>query len=93
MNVDLVDKSEPRGLSIKSVEALCQRPQSDKTGYVLSGEADLIVEGKTQHLKAGDSYAIPAGAVHDVKVTSSTPFKVLGIYVVDKTKPLATPAS
>jgi quercetin dioxygenase-like cupin family protein len=64
-----------------------------ETGYVLQGEADLIVEGKTQHLKAGDSYAIPAGAVHDVKVTGSTPFKVLGIYVVDKTKPLATPAS
>lgn len=63
-----------------------------ETGYVLQGEADLIVGGKTRHLKAGDSYAIPAGAVHDVKVTGSTPFKVLGIYVVDKTKPLATPA-
>ena len=63
-----------------------------ETGYVLSGEADLIVGDKTQHLKPGDSYAIPAGAVHDVKVTGSVPFKVLGIYVVDKNKPLATPA-
>ena len=63
-----------------------------ETGYVLDGEAALIVDGKAQHLKAGDSYAIPAGAPHDVKVTGDKPFKVLGIYVVDKTKPLATPA-
>ena len=63
-----------------------------ETGYVLEGEADLIVESKTQHLKPGDSYSIPASAVHDVKVSGDKPFKVLGIYVVDKTKPLATPA-
>jgi quercetin dioxygenase-like cupin family protein len=63
-----------------------------ETGYVLEGEADLIIEGKPQHLKAGDSYSIPAGAVHDVKVTGDKPFKALGIYVVDKTKPLASPA-
>jgi quercetin dioxygenase-like cupin family protein len=64
-----------------------------ETGYLLEGEADLIVEGKPdQHLKAGDSYAIPAGAVHDAKVHGDKPLKVLGIYVVDKTKPLASPA-
>ena len=63
-----------------------------ETGYVLEGEADLIIEGKTQHLKAGDSYLIPAGAVHDVKVSGEKPAKVFGIYVVDKTKPLASPA-
>lgn len=63
-----------------------------ETGYVLDGEATLIVEGKPdQHLKAGDSYQIPAGAIHDVKV-GDKPFKVLAIYIVDKTKPLATPA-
>ena len=46
-----------------------------ETGYVLEGEADLIIEGKTQHLKAGDSYSIPAGAVHDVKVPAKSPPK------------------
>ena len=62
-------------------------------GYLLEGEADLIIEGKPdQHLKAGDSYSIPAGVVHDAKVHGDKPLKVLGIYVVDKTKPLATPA-
>jgi quercetin dioxygenase-like cupin family protein len=64
-----------------------------ETGYVLEGEADLVIEGKPDlHLKAGDSYAIPAGVVHDAKVHGDKPLKVLGIYVVDKTKPLATPA-
>jgi len=64
-----------------------------ETGYVLEGEADLIIEGKPDlHLKAGDSYSIPAGVVHDAKVHGDKPLKILGIYVVDKTEPLAAPA-
>ena len=64
-----------------------------ETGYILEGEADLLIDGKPpQHLKAGDSYQIPAGAVHDAKVSGDKALKVLGIYVVDKTKPLASPA-
>jgi quercetin dioxygenase-like cupin family protein len=43
-------------------------------------------------LKAGDSYSIPAGVVHDAKVRGDKALKVLGIYVVDKTRPLASPA-
>jgi quercetin dioxygenase-like cupin family protein len=63
-----------------------------ETGYILEGEAELLIDGKPpQKLKAGDSYQIPAGAVHDAKA-GDKPFKVLAIYVVDKTKPLATPA-
>jgi quercetin dioxygenase-like cupin family protein len=62
-------------------------------GYLLEGEADLIVEGKPdQHLKAGDSYSIPAGTIHDARVHGDKALKVLGVYVVDKTKPLASPA-
>ena len=64
-----------------------------ETGYVLEGEADLLVEGKPdQLLKAGDSYSIPAGVVHDAKVHGDKAAKVLAVYVVDKTKPLASPA-
>jgi hypothetical protein len=29
---------------------------------------------------------------HDVKVTGDKPLKLLSVYVVDKTKPLASPA-
>ena len=64
-----------------------------ETGYVLEGEADLLIEGQPPlHLKAGDSYQIPAGAIHDAKVSGDKSTKVLGVYVVDKTKPLASPA-
>ena len=61
--------------------------------YVLEGEIDLIVEGKPdQHLKPGDSYQMAPGVAHDVKVTGDKPLKLLSVYVVDKTKPLASPA-
>ncbi|MCK1625710.1 cupin domain-containing protein [Bradyrhizobium sp. 160] len=64
-----------------------------ETGYVLEGELDLLIEGQPdKRLKVGDSYQIPAGAVHDAKTHGDKSLKVLGIYVVDKTKPLASPA-
>jgi quercetin dioxygenase-like cupin family protein len=62
------------------------------TGYVLDGEATLIVEGQAdKELKAGDSYAVPAGIPHDVK-TGAKGLKLLAIYVVEDGKPVATPA-
>jgi quercetin dioxygenase-like cupin family protein len=63
-----------------------------ETGYVLEGEGELLIDGKPPlKLKAGDSYQIPAGAVHDAKADDK-PLKILGVYVVDKAKPLASPA-
>lgn len=60
---------------------------------MLEGEADLLINGRPPlHLKAGDSYTVPAGAIHDAKVSGDKPLKVLGIYIVDKTRPLASPA-
>jgi hypothetical protein len=35
---------------------------------------------------------IPAGTPHDAKVHGDKALKVLGVHVVDKTKPLASPA-
>jgi len=39
-----------------------------------------------------ESYAIPAGKVHDAKGVGDKPVKVLATYLVEKGKPLATPA-
>ena len=62
-------------------------------GYIVEGEADLILDGEpAQHLKAGDTYQIPVGAIHDAKVSGDKPLKVLTVYIVDKSRPLATPA-
>lgn len=62
------------------------------TGYVVEGEATLLVEGKPdQMLKTGDSYAVPAGVPHDVK-TGEKGLKLMAVYVVENDKPVATPA-
>ena len=63
-----------------------------ETGYVLEGELELIIDGKPPiKVKAGESYQIPEGAVHDAKA-GDKPFKVLGVYVVKAGEPLAKPA-
>ncbi|HUP98458.1 MAG TPA: cupin domain-containing protein [Usitatibacter sp.] len=64
-----------------------------ETGYTLAGSASLEVEGEAPKLmSAGDSYVVPAGKVHDAKVVGDAPAKVLAVYIVEKGKPLATPA-
>jgi quercetin dioxygenase-like cupin family protein len=63
-----------------------------ETGYVLEGELDLDIDGQPpMKIKAGESYQIPPGVVHNAKADDK-PFKLLVVYIVDKTKPLATPA-
>jgi quercetin dioxygenase-like cupin family protein len=63
-----------------------------ETGYVLEGELELLIDGKPPlKVKAGESYQIPEGAVHDAKA-GDKPFKVLGVYVVKEGQPLASPA-
>jgi quercetin dioxygenase-like cupin family protein len=64
-----------------------------ETGYVLEGSTLLEIDGEAPRtLKAGDSYFIPAGRVHDAKAHAGGPAKVLATYVVEKGKPLSIPA-
>ena len=63
-----------------------------ETGYVLEGELELVIDGQPpMKIKAGESYQIPEGAVHDAKA-GDKPFKVLGVYIVKAGEPLAKPA-
>ena len=63
-----------------------------ETGYLMEGEMTLLVEGKPPlALKPGDSYQVPPGAPHDARAGEKGA-KVLAVYVVEKGKPLATPA-
>jgi quercetin dioxygenase-like cupin family protein len=63
-----------------------------EAGYVIEGELVLMVAGQPDKpLKAGDSYQMPPGAAHDAK-SGPQGAKVLATYVVEKGKPLATPA-
>lgn len=64
-----------------------------ETGYVLSGSTVLEIDGEApKTLKAGDSYSIPAGKVHNAKAVGNDPAVVIATYVVEKGKPLASPA-
>src|SRR3954468_21352856 len=63
-----------------------------ETGYVLEGELELVIDGKPpMKIKAGESYQIPEGAVHDAN-GGGKPFKALGVYIVKAGEPLAKPA-
>lgn len=63
-----------------------------EAGYVLEGELVLMVAGQPDKtLKAGDSYQIAAGVPHDGKAGPNGA-KAIATYVVEKGKPLATPA-
>jgi len=65
----------------------------DEISYVLEGQVELLVDGQAPRVvKAGESFVIPAGTVHDAHNASETPTKLVGVYVVEKGKPLASPA-
>jgi quercetin dioxygenase-like cupin family protein len=61
--------------------------------YVVEGELTVTIEGKADLVvKAGSSFSVPPGAVHSAKNTASIPTKVLATFVIEKGKPVASPA-
>jgi quercetin dioxygenase-like cupin family protein len=40
----------------------------ETVGYVISGRAELTIEGQTIRLEPGDSWLVPAGARHTYKI-------------------------
>jgi quercetin dioxygenase-like cupin family protein len=65
----------------------------EEISYILEGETMLLIDGQPpRRVKAGESFVIPAGVVHDAHNDSDKPVKLIGVYVVEKGKPLATPA-
>lgn len=65
----------------------------EELGYVMEGTLQLEVAGQPPRtLKAGETFFVPAGVVHDGKNVGSGPAKVLATYIVEKGKPVASPA-
>jgi len=66
----------------------------EELGYVLEGTLQLEVAGQPPRtLNAGEAFFIPAGVVHDGRNIGAGPAKVLATYVVEKGKPVASPAN
>jgi len=65
----------------------------DEISYVTEGEGEIVMEGQpVLKVKAGEGFIVPGGVKHDARNTGTQPLKLVGVYVVDKGKPLATPA-
>ena len=43
----------------------------ETVGFVISGRAELTLEGQTLRLDAGDSWLVPAGAEHQYRILES----------------------
>ena len=65
----------------------------EEAGYLLEGTLVFEITGKpTVTLKAGETFFVPAGTVHNATNKGSSKTRVLATYIVEKGKPLATAA-
>jgi len=65
----------------------------EEIGYVIEGTVLIEQEGKPSvTLTAGRTFLIPAGTIHNATNTGSGVARILATYIVEKGKPLATPA-
>jgi quercetin dioxygenase-like cupin family protein len=77
----------------KGGTALAHTHPGVEMGYVLDGKAELTIRGQpTKAITTGDSFAIPANTVHTVVNNGPGALTLVSTYVVEKGKPLATPA-
>jgi quercetin dioxygenase-like cupin family protein len=59
--------------------------------YVLEGTLTVDMEGKpTATYKAGDSFFIERGKIHEGVNNGTTPVKAVAVFVADKGKPMTT---
>src|SRR6202049_2139205 len=64
-----------------------------ESAYVLEGGFELPIEGQpTRMLKPGDAFQVPASTPHAGGKPSAAKSRILITYVVEKGKPLASPA-
>ena len=64
-----------------------------ESGYVVSGGIDLPIQGlPTRTLKPGDGFQVPVATPHAGAKNGTVKTVVVSTYVVEKGKPLASPA-
>ncbi|KMY66704.1 hypothetical protein AAU61_16510 [Desulfocarbo indianensis] len=65
-----------------------EHAHGDQWGVVLAGEMEFTVAGQTRHCQTGDSYFVPAGAMHGAKTLSDC--RILEVFAdADRWKPRA----
>ena len=64
----------------------------EEISYVLTGPLVLEIDGKpARTLQTGEAFLIPPGVIHNARNTGAGVAKVVGTYVIEKGKPVATP--
>jgi quercetin dioxygenase-like cupin family protein len=97
-----LQKSDVAGTNYEAVTAIAEIAPNvnigrhshpgTETGYLLDGEIQLLVDGQpAKPMKVGDSWSLPPGTIHDAR-SGEKGAKVLATYIVEKGKPLASPA-
>ena len=64
----------------------------EEVGYVLEGTVAIELDGVSKTLKAGDTFAVPAGKVHNATNMGTGQATIVSTYIIEKGKQLATPA-
>ena len=65
----------------------------EEIGYILEGTVVIEQEGKpAMTVAAGKPFLIPAGTVHSATNNGTATARLVANYIVEKGKPLATPA-
>ena len=63
-----------------------------ESGFVIEGETQLDIEGQpSRTLTAGQAYQVATGIPHGGKC-GDKPVRIVGTYIVEKGKPMASPA-
>ncbi len=87
----------------EGIMAMVQMPVGSREGrhthpgdafvYVLEGTLKLDMDGKpSTSYGPGQTFFIPAGTIHEGMNGGSVPVKAVAVFVLEKGKPLATPA-
>lgn len=96
---ELLRTDVPTGAPYEAVEAIAEIPPGGtsgrhrhpgiEVGYILDGEMTLEREGQpTITLKAGDAFK-NEGVIHRATNHGSKTVRILGVYIVQKGKPMA----
>ena len=64
----------------------------EEIGYVIEGTLSVEIDGVTKTVKAGEAFIVPNGKPHNATNAGTGKASILATYIVEKGKPLATPA-
>ncbi len=59
-------------------------------GYLMSGDYKILIGGTPHSIRAGETWDVPAGVVHE-EHTGAVGARILAVFTVEKAKPLTTP--